>query len=167
MKGMESCCSLLLRKQENRTPPPPPPGPRTLSRTFQRDRQIQEGGVDSSYRDTPSMFGWRALDMVLGNVNFADVLHCHFLFGPAKINVIASQHNLITKKCFFNNVFQLPTRTPPPPTSVQTSQARWVGVRIQCYWAYCIILLLYDVTYVHNLITKKCRFLPTSEKNIR
>jgi hypothetical protein len=30
---------------------------------------------------------------------------------------------------------------------VQASQARWVGVRIQCYWAYLLILLLYGVTY--------------------
>jgi hypothetical protein len=41
---------------------------------------------------------------------------------------------------FLYNVFQLPNRT-PPPTPVQASQARWVGVRVH-------VILLGIVGYV-------------------
>ncbi len=30
-----------------------------------------------------------------------------------------------------------------PPTPMQASQARWVGVRIQCYWAYYISMYIF------------------------
>jgi hypothetical protein len=56
---------------------------------------------------------------------------------------------------FFDNVFQLPKRTPPTP--VQASRARWVGVRVHVILLGIVGYVFYSNCTVDIIIQNKCK----------